>query len=103
MNKYGETILHFAVNRRYLEVVQFLLKLEPSLATIGTDATGLPLHSAISEGKTDCVEALTTPENINSEGIQGRTPLIEAARNGQLSLVDVGSTSVATPNALHSK
>src|SRR2546421_4462753 len=50
-------------------------------------SAGLPLHSAACEGKVDCVHALTTPENVDTEGPQGRTPLIEAAINDHLSVV----------------
>lgn len=86
-NKSDENPMHFAAEFGFLEFVQFLLKLDPYLATMLSPSVGLPLHSAARKGRVDCVSALTTSENINSEGPQGRTPLIEASRNGHLSVV----------------
>jgi ankyrin repeat protein len=86
-NKKGENPMHTAAEFGFLESVQFLLKLDPYLATMVGASAGLPLHLAAREGKVDCVHALTTPENVDTEGPQGRTPLIEAAINGHLSVV----------------
>jgi len=88
VNTYGETPLHFAA-RRYLEGVQYLLKVDPSLATVCSASAGLPIHSAVYGGRMDCAEVLITSENINAEGPEGRTPLIEAARSGRLSFVEL--------------
>ena len=86
-NKGEENPMHIAAEFGSLEFVQFLLKLDPYLATMVSTLAGLPLHSAARKGKVDCVSALITPENLNSEGPQGRTPLIEAAINGHFSVV----------------
>jgi ankyrin repeat protein len=89
INTHGETPLHFAADVGSLEVVKYLLETDHSLATVSSSSAGLPLHSAVRGNRLECAELLATPDNIDAEGPQGRTPLNEAARLGHLSLVEL--------------
>jgi ankyrin repeat protein len=75
----GFTALYYAAYSNRLDCVKFLVK-----HTTATEDRGMtPLHIASAHGNVEVVQALLTPENINTANEQGFTALMAAAMNNQ--------------------
>lgn len=85
-NDKGKIPLHYAAREGRAEMVQFLLKNDPSTAQIRSNKDKLPLHFACGEGHFEVVRALLSidPEGAERPSKKGKIALHFAARWGHI-------------------
>jgi len=88
-NKKGKTPLHFAAREGHIDMVKFLIQLDPSSARFVTDKLKLPLHFAAGEGHADICRYLLNvyPQGASSRSAKGKLPLHLASRWGNMDTI----------------
>jgi ankyrin repeat protein len=86
----GRIPLHISARKGSVGLTKLLLGLgDPDSQIQALDnQANLPLHLAAAEGHMDCVRLLITPNNANSRGKKGGTPLFMAAVKGTVPTVE---------------
>jgi len=100
-DSFEETPLHLAAEKGHLEVCKALLKVGAN--PIATNNKGWnAMHFAASNGKVEIIEMLLAYKQlIDSKGDNELTPLLLAARAGQLKVCEVLLKAGANPFATH--
>jgi ankyrin repeat protein len=85
-NKKGKIPLHFAAREGRIEMVRFLLSLDPVMVTLPSKKNKLALHFAAGEGHQTIVSELLDlyPQGALTRSSKGKLPLHLAARWGHL-------------------
>jgi ankyrin repeat protein len=79
-NKYGDTLLHYAVNNNSIELAQFLIKLNENLVNKPNKYRHTPIHIAAEYGFNDMIDLLLkNGADINAIDQGGHTALHIAA------------------------
>ena len=88
-NIYGNTAVHLAAWNGHLSIIQYLKKLDCNLSTTNKQGQ-TPIHFACQEGRTDIVQYLIEECAIdrNCIDIEENTPLLSAAMNGQIAVIE---------------
>lgn len=107
-NKKGKTPLHFAAREGRLEVVNFLLYKDPSVAAIATEKKKLPLHFAASDGHRNVCKRLLEvyPDGARFRSKKGKNCLHFCSRWGYIGIatdiLQVSPEAIITPDAENS-
>ncbi|KAK9885306.1 hypothetical protein WA026_010800 [Henosepilachna vigintioctopunctata] len=89
---FGKTALHYASERGYQDILLLLLSVETIDINIQDNKGNTPLHIATGRAQDNCVKALiySSPHlNTNVHNNYGEIPLIIAAKEGYLSIVQI--------------
>lgn len=80
-NSIGDTLLHKAVDRGFLDIVKYLVKTGMPI-DVGNDWGDTPLHKAVSQNSHMIAPLLELGANVNAQKGNGGTPLFSAAFSG---------------------
>ncbi|XP_067649579.1 serine/threonine-protein phosphatase 6 regulatory ankyrin repeat subunit B-like [Haliotis asinina] len=86
--EFGWTPVMVAAVHGHESVFDLLVSKQADLSLVSTSGDSL-LHLACRGGNSAIVQHLLSPSNINSRGMHGWTPVMEAAVNGQQSVFDL--------------
>jgi len=94
----GQTPLHIAAEKGFLDLIIFFLGHDSSCIQIADGSGNMPFHYAAQSGNIDAVQQLLTDENVNCPGWRRRTALIWATTDSNVPVVEFLLDNGANPN-----